>query len=1181
MRQPRPIISGRPPRKRSKPLPQSDDDSGPEPLLDINWPDDRGSVVEAQESLANSYRKDVGDLEARFQEVDELGDEEVKAELPLSIDLQAIQLEDQYEALRPLPQDEEETVLPTIEFDTIVEEEIADVPSISMAPPMPPPEARRPSNDASELLPQYRIHDEDPHPFLLALGLWCEEAGVSRKQYSSLREILRMLEPHPILSRLPTGYAPLRRRTKGWLPQLQLRRAHLPLIPNKLPSMPEKRKKKAPRSASGPIKEHLYFFDPVGLFSTILRSSLASRMHFGLGHFKTNPKELWESLSWLSSVRCTSGVYAHYRNGNTIFPSDWIVYDCPSSQCTFRHLGRVVEVGLDFRDEVPEDERGDLKLRVQHAFWSHEIPSAIRAGQQFAKEDVLLRTEFSFLRESAVQYHQSNIIMHYDPEALPQLQPNQDFLICRSLLNQNNWIQPLSFSAPHRGELELRTYGREYFQSNFDVKDGQNRCISLPYLLFLDGFGLYRNSYRSMMGVYLMLGSLSFSERMRRVNVFPLTLGPHGSNLDDVLDSLVSLKELDKGIVLDLPQRTRVCVFPLCMTGDMPAQNKNSGFKTQRATLGCRFCVIPKDLRDQLDYDVIQNGRFHFKVLQQRDEMKAIRATARREAYATLWGLSTEEPALVRLFPALDIIRTRPSDPAHSEYAGLCKQLHQLLLDAILSPSAVELYAGVLRRWPFAPGFARVQSPIHHLKSYSLSEHARWIVVVPALLRCWLRPQHLQPLYLNSMQEAVDARNDGFTATNSIVRAFSYMARSTSLLMTDRLTERSKLLSIVKRARGEFQMLLRVAAAAADTNPRSRSATPVRTSKSKQKKGPSKTPPQVSQVDPAASQKGQEYENDQKRPNVHIALHYEDTMVEYGMPSNVNVLIGEDKHRYFKKVVYQTNHVNVERLLLEHENLRQSVRLLLLDAWPDEEQVTAVMKDIYRKCPTLFESLVSKSEQDSLRSSLIGIDDDDEITLQSDPLHQHVTATGRLKPKYCREVLKVPTRANDPLTTIEFKTQLRRAFTQDYRQPNVIYLGPHGFQWCRKVGFTSGPSMRRYSFALGDFVLFQSSSIGRIDGLLVVRLSNDTSPQLFLKLTIANPKGTLDPILEVPLYETSGHSTMVGLPGLTPARPYLIPVISDEGGDLALRQRDHQDDDDGEGRNVQDLLMIPWDVQYL
>ena len=45
-------------------------------------------------------------------------------------------------------------------------------------------------------------------------------------------------------------------------------------------------------------------------------------------------------------------------------------------------------------------------------------------------------------------------------------------------------------------------------------------------------------------------------------------------------------------------------------------------------------------------------------------------------------------------------------------------------------------------------------------------------------------------------------------------------------------------------------------------------------------------------------QKTQKYTNNQKRFNVHIALHYEFMMREYNMPNNVNVFIDEDKHKY-------------------------------------------------------------------------------------------------------------------------------------------------------------------------------------------------------------------------------------------------------------------------------------------
>ena len=82
----------------------------------------------------------------------------------------------------------------------------------------------------------------------------------------------------------------------------------------------------------------------------------------------------------------------------------------------------------------------------------------------------------------------------------------------------------------------------------------------------------------------------------------------------------------------------------------------------------------------------------------QRQEMNKMLSTARRETYASQWGLSFIEPALFKITPALDIIVARPGDPAHSEYGDLYKLLHSLFLETILTPATVIEYATLLRR---------------------------------------------------------------------------------------------------------------------------------------------------------------------------------------------------------------------------------------------------------------------------------------------------------------------------------------------------------------------------------------------------------------------------------------------------------------------------------------------------
>jgi hypothetical protein len=140
------------------------------------------------------------------------------------------------------------------------------------------------------------------------------------------------------------------------------------------------------------------------------------------------------------------------------------------------------------------------------------------------------------------------------------------------------------------------------------------------------------------MGMYVIPANLSFQERARRANVFPITLGPHGSNFPDVVDALKSLIILDKGIeisLFDSDEKVFFCAFTLAFLGDMPQQQENAGFKTQRANLGCRFCYIDDQKRSDLTYDTEANGRYHFQVKLMREEMEALGSKHQKEQFAT------------------------------------------------------------------------------------------------------------------------------------------------------------------------------------------------------------------------------------------------------------------------------------------------------------------------------------------------------------------------------------------------------------------------------------------------------------------------------------------------------------------------------------------------------------------
>jgi hypothetical protein len=76
-------------------------------------------------------------------------------------------------------------------------------------------------------------------------------------------------------------------------------------------------------------------------------------MHVGIARFVDEPSELWESLSWASSNRSTSGVFARYSDGLPVFVSDIVNYRCRGLDCSCagddqRHIERVQAVAKDF-----------------------------------------------------------------------------------------------------------------------------------------------------------------------------------------------------------------------------------------------------------------------------------------------------------------------------------------------------------------------------------------------------------------------------------------------------------------------------------------------------------------------------------------------------------------------------------------------------------------------------------------------------------------------------------------------------------------------------------------------------------------------------------------------------------------------------------------------------------------
>ena len=195
-----------------------------------------------------------------------------------------------------------------------------------------------------------------------------------------------------------------------------------------------------------------------------------------------------------------------------------------------------------------------------------------------------------------------------------------------------------------------------------------------------------------------------------------------------------------------------------------------------------------------------------------------------RNDFCTKFGIAPEQTSLVQIAPALDIIQTRPADPAHSEYAGIARQSHSLLVETILTGDGARRYNDTLRKFPFPPGWVRLQSTLHHLNSIRMQEHGRASIIIPVLLRCHLQESWIRPEYRQAITKVFPGTV--FRPVNLIVQCFADIARSNSVVLSRSISPETlkNMDRLVRQGRVAFQRLHAAAYEAALKGARSGSA---------------------------------------------------------------------------------------------------------------------------------------------------------------------------------------------------------------------------------------------------------------------------------------------------------------------------------------------------------------------
>lgn len=765
-----------------------------------------------------------------------------------------------------------------------------------------------------------------PDDFHLAIMVFATSADLSVAQYQALREVLSFATIESIRT-LPKSITTLKERCRKSMPLARLRKFSLPINTDKVPPKAEN-----PKTA--------YRFE----IEEYARLWLADRrmmraMHFGMGLVETHRSEFWHGDCWLGSIRSTSGQFARLQAcEEPLLPSDCVSYIDDNGRNV---ILRVHGIGV-----TPQDQNqvivGKRLLPPERLPTVFQWPDCL---QSISTQDPLFKLADSNLPELVLMEDDRLIIpvarlqkkewVHFldyaESDLSDTLLPEKPLYCVRYIAYINGSVAKIrGVHLRHRipAEFELDDMGRKSALSNL-VSDGTStglKHISVPYTLFLDDFGLYRNAYHSLAGLYIQPACLDEPGRFTLQNMFVLMIGPFGCTINDIATCLQDeTVNLGRGIRTTIdPDDSPVIltVFPLCITGDMPQQNKNCGVMSHRSKKGCRLCYIEESSRGDLDFDYLQEGRYFETSRRLLEHIRTTTVSAKdRESAYSAQGMTPDGHIFGTAFTSLNPHTGYPSDPMHCELR-LAKYFQSMLIEDVLSTTGIPAYQRAWNDMNVPYGWGQPQNPVSHKGSMDFSEHGRIAL--------------LNPLVLMKMFSKTGDNNQGFFKRGMPTKLGRQFANSNAYFDTA---------AMVIKISFSIAHVIYLTHKSELSNEEANALPGIILTERKLLRSfflCGSTPNRASV------------------PNMHLGLHYQQDICNYGTSRNVAAMIGEQKHKVHKNHAPHTNSRGTELQLVKSVNMSQTMRFLLDNAYIDNNFQTQFQR-IVTSCPNLVKKFLGSS----------------------------------------------------------------------------------------------------------------------------------------------------------------------------------------------------------------------------
>jgi hypothetical protein len=589
-------------------------------------------------------------------------------------------------------------------------------------------------------------------------------------------------------------------------------------------------------------------------------------------------------------------------------------------------------------------------------------------------------------------------------------------------------------------------------------------------IYYYDDFGTYNKVHHSSGGCYLTLGNLPYWQQVKLHNIIPLLVKP--PNADKRACHAIfnaQAQELQRGVVINCgPVLGDIYFVGGVAIGrfDMPEGNDAAGVKRQNANCGCRRCYVVNGSLDKFDEECAD--RSYELDLRARTQADEAPSAAARDRVLKESGLHIRHSLFRDL--AMDPYRQCPHDPFHMECMGLAKNATTDLCK-VLRPEAITAINAKIERFQLPAHWQR-RLPIWKLNSKNSSKAGslkytggnlkRFMQLAGLVFKDNLRVASFKPSAITKFETRL-----GQDWLNMIVRSFVGLGKINRELFRwchgDADTSAEHIRRVVIEGRKRF---VNVWGPLTET-------------------GYSET------------------------PNVHAAVHYAETHIDFGGNRLANCERSETKHGPLRRVVHNTNHRNLEVDMMEWSRITNGIDFLSMGGG---QHMLGHTRD---PGPEFFEFL-----QDPVIRRMTCASTDNRTMYEGDEDDMPANENKVLVFDRCGTEFDVDT---------DFRTLMRECPTESVRgAATSVYPDLKVFSY-KSIQLVKREAWRAKLYKGGFFSLKGSSRLGPVlycRDLFEFRMVGSSVEQMAL-MECAEPTGTRCEVTGFPFFKLGGSSALV------------------------------------------------------